>query len=92
MGAYEGHIKKNWRPIILIVSVVFHFQSGLIYSEQEWLEEWNNLAKLASAQPRIHPVAAPPSTGRHSPATNRLASQVSQEMHGPTGNLSFKWR
>lgn len=29
-------------------------QSGLIYSEEEWLNEWYNLLKLASPQPRTN--------------------------------------
>lgn len=29
-------------------------QSGLVYTEEEWQREWNELLKLASSEPRIH--------------------------------------
>lgn len=29
-------------------------QSGLVYTEEEWQKEWNELLKLASSEPRIH--------------------------------------
>ncbi|XP_041098931.1 OTU domain-containing protein 7B isoform X2 [Polyodon spathula] len=29
-------------------------ESGLVYTEQEWQKEWNELIKLASSEPRIH--------------------------------------
>lgn len=29
-------------------------QSGLVYTEDEWQKEWNELLKLASSEPRIH--------------------------------------
>lgn len=29
-------------------------QSGLVYTEEEWQKEWNDLLKLASSEPRIH--------------------------------------
>lgn len=40
--------KRRWKYNQAIVNK----QSGLIYSEIEWEEEWSNLIKLASAQPR----------------------------------------
>lgn len=30
------------------------FQSGLVYTEEEWQKEWNELIKLASSEPRVH--------------------------------------
>lgn len=29
-------------------------QSGLVYTEEEWQKEWNELLKLSSSEPRIH--------------------------------------
>lgn len=29
-------------------------QSGLVYSEEEWQKEWNELLKLASSEPRVN--------------------------------------
>ncbi|XP_058862189.1 OTU domain-containing protein 7B isoform X1 [Acipenser ruthenus] len=29
-------------------------ESGLVYTEEEWQKEWNELIKLASSEPRIH--------------------------------------
>lgn len=29
-------------------------QSGLVYTEDEWEKEWNELLKLASSEPRTH--------------------------------------
>lgn len=29
-------------------------QSGLVYTEDEWQKEWNELIKLASSEPRMH--------------------------------------
>lgn len=29
-------------------------QSGLVYTEEEWQKEWNELIKLASSEPRMH--------------------------------------
>ncbi|KAM4600662.1 OTU domain-containing protein 7B [Polymixia lowei] len=29
-------------------------ESGLVYTEEEWQKEWNELLKLASSEPRIH--------------------------------------
>ncbi len=36
------------------------FQSGLVYSEEEWRAEWNNLVRLASPQPRSKPGSTEP--------------------------------
>lgn len=33
---------------------MFCVQSGLVYTEEEWQKEWNELLKLASSEPRIH--------------------------------------
>lgn len=35
-------------------SLPFFFQSGLVYTEEEWQKEWNELIKLASSEPRVH--------------------------------------
>uniref|UniRef100_A0A8C3NR38 OTU domain-containing protein 7B n=1 Tax=Cyanoderma ruficeps TaxID=181631 RepID=A0A8C3NR38_9PASS len=29
-------------------------ESGLVYTEEEWQKEWNELIKLASSEPRVH--------------------------------------
>jgi len=29
-------------------------QSGLVYTEEEWQREWDELIKLASSEPRVH--------------------------------------
>lgn len=34
--------------------VVVFVQSGLVYTEEEWEREWNELLKLASSEPRTH--------------------------------------
>lgn len=38
----------------LFVCVWICAQSGLVYTEEEWQKEWNELLKLASSEPRIH--------------------------------------
>ncbi|KAG2470916.1 OTU7B protein, partial [Polypterus senegalus] len=30
------------------------WKSGLVYTEEEWEREWNELLKLASSEPRTH--------------------------------------
>lgn len=40
---------------VYVCCVSFHSpQSGLVYTEEEWQKEWNELLKLASSEPRIH--------------------------------------
>lgn len=36
------------------VCVCVCVQSGLVYTEEEWEKEWNELLKLASSEPRTH--------------------------------------
>lgn len=36
------------------VCVCVCLQSGLVYTEEEWEREWNELLKLASSEPRTH--------------------------------------
>lgn len=36
------------------ISVCVFVQSGLVYTEEEWEREWNELLKLASSEPRTH--------------------------------------
>ena len=38
---------------------LFLFQYGLVFSEQEWNEEWKGLLRLSSAEPRISQISAP---------------------------------
>lgn len=44
------------RKLYLYLSLIhcFWVQSGLVYTEEEWQKEWNELLKLASSEPRIH--------------------------------------
>ena len=45
----------NVRVFVYVCCVSFHSpQSGLVYTEEEWQKEWNELLKLASSEPRIH--------------------------------------
>lgn len=41
------HVKDFWVLFALC-------QSGLVYTEEEWQKEWNELIKLASSEPRVH--------------------------------------
>ncbi|NXX43047.1 OTU7B protein, partial [Tricholaema leucomelas] len=38
-------------------------ESGLVYTEEEWQKEWNELIKLASSEPRVHYGANGPGCG-----------------------------
>lgn len=41
--------------VLITVSIFCVFsQSGLVYTEEEWEREWNELLKLASSEPRTH--------------------------------------
>uniref|UniRef100_A0A3Q2PGB9 ubiquitinyl hydrolase 1 n=1 Tax=Fundulus heteroclitus TaxID=8078 RepID=A0A3Q2PGB9_FUNHE len=42
------------RTNTLISRKLYLFLSGLLYTEEEWQKEWNELLKLASSEPRIH--------------------------------------
>lgn len=37
-----------------MMSIFSFVQSGLVYTEDEWEREWNELLKLASSEPRTH--------------------------------------
>lgn len=43
------HINQNF-----LFFSFFFLQSGLVYTEEEWEKEWNELLKLASSEPRSH--------------------------------------
>lgn len=47
-------IWQNFHIKFLSVPVNVSAQSGLVYTEEEWQKEWNELLKLASSEPRIH--------------------------------------
>lgn len=38
----------------IFICVCVCVQSGLVYTEEEWEREWNELLKLASSEPRTH--------------------------------------
>lgn len=40
--------------IRISIFVCVFLQSGLVYTEEEWEREWNELLKLASSEPRTH--------------------------------------
>lgn len=44
----------TWRILASLCLFFFFFQSGLVYTEEEWQKEWNELIKLASSEPRVH--------------------------------------
>ncbi|XP_067878726.1 OTU domain-containing protein 7B isoform X2 [Heterodontus francisci] len=49
-GAEKEALKRRWRW----QQTQQNKESGLVYTEDEWQKEWNELIKLASSEPRIH--------------------------------------
>ncbi|XP_078390251.1 OTU domain-containing protein 7B isoform X2 [Cetorhinus maximus] len=49
-GAEKEALKRRWRW----QQTQQNKESGLVYTEEEWQKEWNELIKLASSEPRIH--------------------------------------
>uniref|UniRef100_A0A8B9LA61 ubiquitinyl hydrolase 1 n=1 Tax=Astyanax mexicanus TaxID=7994 RepID=A0A8B9LA61_ASTMX len=49
-GAEREALKRRWRW----QQTQQNKESGLVYTEEEWEREWNELLKLASSEPRIH--------------------------------------
>ncbi|XP_035768403.1 OTU domain-containing protein 7B [Neolamprologus brichardi] len=53
-AASLGHGLSKWQLCVCVCAPFFSPQSGLVYTEEEWQKEWNELLKLASSEPRIH--------------------------------------
>ncbi|KAL4629567.1 OTU domain-containing protein 7B-like [Arapaima gigas] len=49
-GQEREALKRRWRW----QQTQQNKESGLVYTEDEWQKEWNELLKLASSEPRIH--------------------------------------
>ncbi|XP_006049271.1 OTU domain-containing protein 7B [Bubalus kerabau] len=49
-GAEKEALKRRWRW----QQTQQNKESGLVYTEDEWQKEWNELIKLASSEPRMH--------------------------------------
>ncbi|XP_063170317.1 OTU domain-containing protein 7A [Candoia aspera] len=49
-GAEREALKRRWRW----QQTQQNKESGLVYTEEEWEREWNELLKLASSEPRTH--------------------------------------
>ncbi|XP_069807443.1 OTU domain-containing protein 7B [Dendropsophus ebraccatus] len=49
-GAEREALKRRWR----FQQTMQNKESGLVYTEEEWQREWNELIKLASSEPRMH--------------------------------------
>ncbi|XP_033824501.1 OTU domain-containing protein 7A [Periophthalmus magnuspinnatus] len=49
-GAERDALKRRWRW----QQTQQNKESGLVYTEEEWEREWNELLKLASSEPRTH--------------------------------------
>ncbi|NWU90962.1 OTU7B protein, partial [Upupa epops] len=49
-GAEREALKRRWRW----QQTQQNKESGLVYTEEEWQKEWNELIKLASSEPRVH--------------------------------------
>lgn len=57
MAACTKPCYRNWKkkkPYIEDSVLSSLSQSGLVYTEEEWQKEWNELIKLASSEPRVH--------------------------------------
>ncbi|XP_064620205.1 OTU domain-containing protein 7B-like isoform X3 [Lineus longissimus] len=50
-GENHGAIWRRWRW----QQILFNREAQLIYSEEEWQNEWSSVLHLASAKPRSHP-------------------------------------
>ncbi|XP_061462018.1 OTU domain-containing protein 7B isoform X2 [Rhineura floridana] len=49
-GVEREALKRRWRW----QQMQQNKESGLVYTEEEWQKEWNELLKLASSEPRMH--------------------------------------
>ncbi|XP_068109307.1 OTU domain-containing protein 7B isoform X2 [Hyperolius riggenbachi] len=49
-GTEKEALKRRWR----FQQTMQNKESGLVYTEEEWQKEWNDLIKLASSEPRMH--------------------------------------
>ncbi|XP_061884698.1 OTU domain-containing protein 7B isoform X1 [Entelurus aequoreus] len=49
-GAEQEALKRRWRWQLTQQNK----ESSLVYSEEEWQKEWNELLKLASSEPRVN--------------------------------------
>ncbi|XP_054637516.1 OTU domain-containing protein 7B isoform X2 [Dunckerocampus dactyliophorus] len=49
-GVEQEALKRRWRWQLTQQNK----ESGLVYSEEEWQKEWNELLKLASSEPRVN--------------------------------------
>ncbi|TNN30844.1 OTU domain-containing protein 7B [Liparis tanakae] len=49
-GPERDALRRRWRW----QQTLQNKESGLVYTEEEWQKEWNELLKLASSEPRIH--------------------------------------
>ncbi|XP_061872170.1 OTU domain-containing protein 7B isoform X2 [Colius striatus] len=49
-GQEREALKRRWRW----QQTQQNKESGLVYTEEEWQKEWNELIKLASSEPRVH--------------------------------------
>nr|XP_006007684.1 PREDICTED: OTU domain-containing protein 7B isoform X2 [Latimeria chalumnae] len=49
-GVEKEALKRRWRW----QQTQQNKESGLVYTEEEWQKEWNELLKLASSEPRTH--------------------------------------
>ncbi|KAK2518146.1 Otud7b [Columba guinea] len=49
-GAEREALRRRWRW----QQTQQNKESGLVYTEDEWQKEWNELIKLASSEPRVH--------------------------------------
>ncbi|NXG16791.1 OTU7B protein, partial [Grallaria varia] len=49
-GAEREALRRRWRW----QQTQQNKESGLVYTEEEWQKEWNELTKLASSEPRVH--------------------------------------
>lgn len=75
---YRGALYRRWRWQQTLINK----ESGLIFSEEEWKMEWNNLLKLASPKPRT--VAATAVAGVSS-SSSSPSSQGNQSSKSPSG-------
>ncbi|CAJ0960001.1 unnamed protein product [Ranitomeya imitator] len=49
-GSEKEALRRRWR----FQQTMQNKESGLVYTEEEWQREWNELIKLASSEPRMH--------------------------------------
>lgn len=71
-GAYRCAIWRRWRW----QQTLFNQEAGLVYCEEEWCREWDNLLRLSSTEPRSRPGRK--SSCCNSPATKGLLDPLSE--------------